>query len=111
MDLGPPEGVASSTISGQVTLTSGTPVANVTVKVSGNGLGGSMQTDSEGKYSTRRESGNYLVEVVPPAGYAVADGTYGLVPIQLNANEGKTVNFRLQAAAAVSTSVPPQARE
>ena len=108
IDLGPPNAPASA-IAGQVTLTSSAPVANVAVKVTGNGADQTVQTGSDGKYNTSGLAGGlYLVEVVPPTGYAVADGTHGLVAIQLSANDSKTVNFRLQTG---TTSVPPQARE
>lgn len=105
--LGPPDAPAS-VIAGQVALTSNAPVANVTVTVSGNGADQTVQTGSDGKYSAGGLAGGYyLVEVVPPAGYEVATGTHGLVPIQLSANDSQTVNFRLQTG---STPVPPQAR-
>jgi uncharacterized surface anchored protein len=98
-----------SVIAGQVMLTSNAAVAGVTVKVTGGGVDRMTQTGSDGKYSTGGlEGGYYLVEAVPPAGYAVADGTHGLVPIQLSANDSTTVNFRLQSG---TTTVPPQARD
>jgi hypothetical protein len=110
--LGPAEAPASA-IAGQVTLASSTPVANATVKVTGNGELKTSQTGSDGKYNVGSLAGGYfLVEVVPPAGYAVADSTYGVVPVQLAGNDSKTVNFRLKTVVTTgSTSVPPQARE
>lgn len=109
MDLGPPDAPAS-VITGQVTVTSNAPLANVAVKVSGGGVDKTMHTGSDGQYRAGGLAGGYyLVEVVPPAGYAVADGTHGLVPVQLSENDSKTVNFRLQTSG--STSVPPQARD
>ena len=104
-----PQNAPASVIAGQVTLTSSAPVANVTMNVTGGSVDRSLQTGSDGKYNTGGlEGGYYLVEVVPPAGYAVAEGTHGLVPIQLSANDSQTVNFRLQAG---TTSEPPQARD
>ena len=107
MDLGPSHDPVS-VIAGQVTLTTNTPVAGAEVRVSGPDVDHSTLTPTNGTYFVGRlAGGQYLVEVVPPTGYAIASGTYAAVPVQLGANENKTVNFRLQA---VSTSVPPQAR-
>jgi len=110
--LGPADAPAG-VITGQVALLSSTPVANAAVKVTGNGELKTSQTGSDGKYHVGSLAGGYfLVEVVPPAGYAVADSTYGVVPVQLAGNDNKTVNFRLQTVVTTgSTSVPPQARE
>jgi hypothetical protein len=107
VDLGPAHDPVS-VIAGQVTLTTNTPVAGAEVRVSGADVDHTTLTPTNGTYFVGRlTGGQYLVEVVPPTGYAVASGTYAAVPVQLGANENKTVNFRLQA---VSTSVPPQAR-
>ena len=96
-------------ITGQVTLVSSTPVANVAVQVTGNGTDQTVQTGSNGQYSVGGLAGGlYLVAVVPPAGYTVASGTNGQAPVQLSGTDNKTVNFRLQTG---TTSVPPQARE
>jgi hypothetical protein len=96
VDLGPAQ-AGASVVAGQVALASLAPVANVTVKVSGNGDETTIRTGTDGRYSVGSlEGGNYLVEVVPPTGYVVADGTQGLVAVQLNGSDNKTVNFRLQ---------------
>jgi hypothetical protein len=97
-ELGLPEGPVDEgqgVISGTITDTANTMVANATISV--RGAASRNVVAAAGVYSVRDlPAGNYSVTVVPPQGYEVAPNTNGMVPIQIVGSETKVVNFKVR---------------
>jgi hypothetical protein len=96
--LGLPEGPVDEgegVISGTVTDTANTMVANATISV--RGAAARNVVAAAGVYSVRDlPAGSYSVVIVPPQGYDVAPNTNGTVPIQIVGSETKVVNFKVR---------------
>lgn len=109
-------GLAEGEVEGQgkiagtvVEVPRGEPMSNVEVRVEIPGTTTAVLTSETGTYLvTRLSPANYFVTVRPPNGYELAPGTLNGVPVQIEADETKMVNFQLRVR--TSTSEPPQAR-
>ena len=97
-ELGLPEGPVDEgqgVISGTITDTANTMVANATISVRGAATRNVVA--AAGVYSVRDlPAGSYSVTIVPPQGYEVAPNTNGTVPIQIVGSETKVVNFKVR---------------
>jgi hypothetical protein len=93
-----PCGVCTGTISGTVTADSA-PMGGVTVNLyDSGGLVSTVTTDAvDGSFDFGEVYiGDYVVEVVPPAGYGPAPGCNLSVPLTLDPGEALVVNFQLE---------------
>lgn len=98
-DFGPEEEQGQGKIVGTITeQNTGEPVngAEITVR---NSEATQFATVVGGTYeATRLRPGGYLVTIDPPSGYELASGTLNNVPVQIVADETRTVNFVLRSA-------------
>jgi hypothetical protein len=88
----------------------GKVVGTITEQTTGEAVGGAEITVSNsettqfalvvgGTYeATRLFPGGYIVTIDPPSGYELATGTLNNVPVQIVADEVRTVNFILRIA-------------
>ena len=98
-DLGPDDEQGRGKIVGTITeQATGESVGGAEITVS-NSESTQFATVVGGTYeATRLMPGGYIVTIDPPAGYELATGTLNNVPVQIVADETRTVNFILRVA-------------
>ena len=97
LDLGPSEGRGNLTGRVEIAAT-GELMSGVQIRVMGVNDENIDVFTTVGVYRVEDLTpGQYVVTLMPPFGYEVAPNTHGTAPIEIVANQTRTVNFQLRA--------------